>query len=298
MSNLILVFTCLVIGMLLQRVDRFPKGGSEALNAYVIYVALPALVLKEIAGLTLDMRALQPVLAAWAVMTFSAVLAWMASGAFKWSRSQTGAMILLISLGNTSFVGIPLIDAHLGAEAIPYAILYDQFGTFLALNTFGVGLAGYYSQSAGRQGFPLGNILSFPPFIALLLALGLRLIGYPPWLLDVLSRLASTLVPVVMVAVGLQWQLRLRREDLLPLGVALAFILVLEPVFALALVKAFAIEGLVGQVIVLEAAMPAMISAGVLAMSHNLAPKLTSAVVGYSLMFSLVTVWGWRLVIS
>ena len=48
------------------------------------------------------------------------------------------------------------------------------------------------------------------------------------------------------------------------------------------------------KVVVLEAAMPAMISAGVLAMNYQLAPRLASSLVGYSLLLSLVTVWAWR----
>lgn len=300
MSNLILIFVCLALGATFRRFNRFPAGSAAALNAYVIYVALPALVLNEIANLTLEWRALQPVGAAWAVMVFSAILTLAASRLLKWSSNVTGAMILLVPLGNTSFVGIPLIDAHLGQEAIPYAILYDQFGTFLALNTFGVALAGYYSAGTEQKNiFSLfRSILSFPPFLALLLAFLLRFIGYPQWLMEVLPRLASTLVPVVMVAVGLQWQLKLEREHVVPLAIALLLILFVEPLFALSLVHMFDIDGLLAQVIVLEAAMPAMISAGVLAMSHNLAPRLASAIVGYTLMFSLVTVWLWRVAIG
>lgn len=300
MSNLILIFVCLALGATFRRFNRFPAGSAAALNAYVIYVALPALVFNEIANLTLEWRALQPVGAAWAVMVFSAILTLAASRLLKWSSNVTGAMILLVPLGNTSFVGIPLIDAHLGQEAIPYAILYDQFGTFLALNTFGVALAGYYSAGTEQKNiFSLfRSILSFPPFLALLLAFLLRFIGYPQWLMEVLPRLASTLVPVVMVAVGLQWQLKLEREHVVPLAIALLLILFVEPLFALSLVHMFDIDGLLAQVIVLEAAMPAMISAGVLAMSHNLAPRLASAIVGYTLMFSLVTVWLWRVAIG
>lgn len=298
MSNLILVFICLLLGMAFQHVKRFPKDAAGALNAYVIYVALPALVLNEIPKLALDHRALLPVLAAWAVMIFGAALTLVAAHYLRWSRSITGAMVLVVSLGNTSFVGFPLIAAHLGTQAIPYAILYDQFGTFLALNTLGIAVAGYYSREAGRSAPLWREMLSFPPFLALLLALLLRFTEYPLWLNEVLPRLAGTLVPVVMVAVGLQWRLRLQRDHALPLVVALVFILVLEPAFALLLVKVFGITGLVAHVIVLEAAMPAMISAGVLAMAHNLAPRLASAIVGYSLMVSLVSVWGWRLIIA
>lgn len=293
-----LIIVCLVLGLVFQRIKQFPQNSAAALNTYVIYVALPALVLNEIPKLELDHRALLPILMAWAVMAFSAGLTFLTARYFKWSRPITGAMMLVTTLGNTGFVGIPLIEAHLGSGAIPYAILYDQFGTFLALNTVGIAMAVYYSNGTGESESVWRNIVKFPPFVALLLAFALRFTGYPAWMTDVLPRLASTLVPVVMVAVGMQWRLRLEREHLAPLVMALFFILVLQPSFAFALITILGFEGLVTHVVILEAAMPAMISAGVLAMAYQLAPRLASAIVGYSLMLSLLSVWGWKLLLQ
>lgn len=287
-----------MLGMSFQHIKRFPPNAAEALNAYVIYVALPALVLNEIAKLTLDIRAIQPVVIAWGVMVCSAVLTYFFSRILRWSRNLTGAMMLVIPLGNTGFVGIPLIEAHLGSSAIPYAILYDQFGTFLALNTFGIAIASIYSSESGTSRSSLWkNIVSFPPFVALLLSFAMMPLGYPAWLQDILPRLASTLVPVVMVAVGLQWRLRLERNHIAPLLLALVITLVIQPLFAWSLVELFELKGLVAHVIILEAAMPSMISAGVLAISYNLAPKLARSIVGYSLMLSLGSVWLWRVIL-
>ncbi|ACE84947.1 AEC family transporter [Cellvibrio japonicus] len=297
MSNLVLIILCLLLGILFQRLKAFPPNASLSLNAYVIYVALPALILNEIPKLRLDHHAVLPVVAAWLVMGFCALITYLTARWRAWSSEVTGAMLLVVTLGNSGFLGIPLIEAHLGAEAIPYAILYDQFGTFIALNTFGILVAGYYANTSSHWLDLCKNILRFPPFIALIFAFLLRGMGYPDWLLDVLPRISSTLVPVVMVAVGLQWQLRLESDHLEPLGIGLVYILVLAPAFALGVCLLLGIRGLAAQVVVLEAAMPAMISAGVLAISHNLAPRLASSLVGYSLMLALVSVWLWRFVV-
>src|SRR5690625_5558692 len=77
-------------------------------------------------------------------MALTAFLVWLTARWLRWSRSVTGAMLLIVPLGNTSFMGIPLIEALLGTEALPYAILYDQFGTVIALNTYGVLVAAWY----------------------------------------------------------------------------------------------------------------------------------------------------------
>jgi malate permease and related proteins len=297
-SNLYLVFICLLLGLLFQRVKQFPENSAAVLNTYVIYVALPALVLYEIPKLELDHRAFILVAIAWLVMIFSAVMTLIIARLLHWSKPVTGGLLLVITLGNTGFVGFPLIEAHLGRDAVPYAILYDQFGTFIALNTLGIAIASIYSGKNNSLKSIGLNILKFPPFIALCLAFALRFFEYPESLSEVLHRLAATLVPVVMIAVGLQWKLRLQRENLSPMLIALVLILFIEPSFAWMLTYSFGLDGLIAHSIVLEAAMPAMISAGVLATAYNLAPQLSSSIVGYSLMLSLGSLFLWKFLIT
>jgi malate permease and related proteins len=294
MSNLLVILVCLAIGLLLQRSSRLPESMALSLNTYVIYVALPALVLFEIHQLTLDARALLPIVFAWLMMFASALFIWFFARRARWSRPVTGALMLTVPLGNTGFLGIPLIEALLGKEAIPYAILYDQFGTFVALNTYGSFVAAYYSGNVTSGKNLIRAIVSFPPFIALIFAFISLPLHFSGWFSTVLERISSTLVPVVMVAVGLQWRLRLEREFVAPLALGLVATLVLTPLLAWTILHLLGISNLAAKVVVLEAAMPAMISAGVLAVNYQLAPRLASSLVGYSLLLSLATVWAWR----
>lgn len=300
MENLYVVMVCLLIGLVLQRVKRFPQSAAGSLNAYVIYVALPAVILVEIPKLQFGLQALVPVVAAWIVMLASALLVYVVAKTACWSSGVTGALMLTVTLGNTSFVGFPLLEAYLGRESIAHAILYDQFGTFIALNTFGVIAANYYSRDHGDAPSLMSilkAIATFPPFMALIAAIILRFIEYSDAVVEVLTRIANTLVPVVMIAVGLQWRFRLAMSDLKPLIFGLTACLVFAPLVALGLMSLLNVQGLVKQTIVLEAAMPAMISAGALAMNHKLAPQLTAAMVGYGIAFSLVTVWVWSQIV-
>ena len=294
MSNLAVVIVCLCLGLLLQRLRAWPTESATSLNLYVIYIALPALVFAEIPKLSLDRHALLPVVFAWGIMVTSALLTWVTARLFHWSRAVTGVLMLTVPLGNTGFVGLPLIDALLGAEAIPYAILYDQFGTFLALNTYGIIMACYYAGTATAWSKILQKIVTFPPFVALVFAFATLWLDYPSWLANAFSRIAATLVPVVMVAVGLQWQMRVERATLTPLLIGLLYILIVTPALTFVALKGLGLSGLTADVILLQSAMPAMISAGVLAMSHNLLPRLASSLVGYSLLLSLFTTWCWR----
>lgn len=306
MSNLLLAIICLALGKLLQRVRQFPESSAQTLNAYVIYIALPALILVQIPKVPLNSEVLVPVLFAWLIMAFSAAVTWTCARLFRWSPAVTGALLLVTILGNTSFIGFPLIEAHLGSQALPYAILYDQLGTFLALNTLGIAIASHYSKAdhqASLSGHVTGEsfwqkILKFPPFSALFVGFALNFVAVPSYIEDVLQQLAATLVPVVMVAVGLQWKLRIERKEYPYVLFALIFILLIKPLFAVLLLLPLDIDPLIASTIVLAAAMPAMISTSALALMYQLAPRLVSTIIGYSLTLAFLTVWLWKLLVT
>src|SRR6187402_2965741 len=64
MSNIAVVVIALIIGLVLQRTKRFPDNAAATLNLYVIYIALPALILAEIPKLSFSHEAFVPVVAA------------------------------------------------------------------------------------------------------------------------------------------------------------------------------------------------------------------------------------------
>jgi len=207
-------------------------------------------------------------------------------------------LLLCVALGNTSFIGYPMVRALLGEAALPYAVVYDQFGTFVLLSTFGLYVLARYGGDVpptARQ--VLARMLRFPPLWALLFALALMPERPPQWIALGLQRVADALLPLVMLAVGLSIQLKLPREEIGPLAAGLLLKLLVMPALALGLSLLFAMRGDMLQANVLESAMPSMITAAALAISHRLAPRLAAALVGYGILLSLATLpaWAWLL---
>ncbi|MFZ5761692.1 MAG: AEC family transporter [Thermodesulfobacteriota bacterium] len=291
MENFVLTIAFLSIGMGLKRLPDFPREGGSVLNLFVIHVALPALVLLKIPELTLSRELLIPALMPWAMLFLWAAFLLLLARLFGWSRPITGCLLLLVPLGNTSFLGIPMVSAFFGQEAVPYAVLYDQLGSFLGLATYGSLVIALYGNGPERP-TPAGvarKILLFPPFLALLAALFFSRLAWPALLTALLKALAATLVPVVMIAVGFQFTLKLERETLTPLGLGLAIKLVAAPLLALALCRLFGFNGEPARVAIFEAGMPPMVSAGALAILAELSPPLTAALVGLGLVASFAT---------
>ncbi|MBK24905.1 MAG: hypothetical protein CME70_12975 [Halobacteriovorax sp.] len=292
MNNILAVLVYLSLGFFLSRLEKFPKSTSEVLNLMVIYVALPALILEKFPSIPLDSSILVPAITPWVMLVLSIIFVWLFSRAFKLDRPTTGCLYLLIPLGNTSFLGFPMIEALLGEEAVSYAIIYDQVGSFIALSTYGTAIVALYSQT--EESFNLKKVLRkialFPPFISLVLAITLRFTAAPPESVQrVFEILGSMLVPLAMISVGFQFKGSFEKKHLPTISMALGFKMLVAPVVLFALFKLIGKSGLPVSTSILESGMPPMITAGAVAMSMNLAPKLAAALVGLGILFSFIS---------
>lgn len=293
-----LILSMLALGMVFARLRALPANAAETLNLVVLYVCLPAAILIYVPRLRVDVSLAGMIATPWLLALATVALVALATRAFGFRRDEHAVLLLCVALGNTSFIGYPMVRALLGEGALPYAVVYDQFGTFVLLSTFGLYVLAKYGGDApptARQ--ILLRIARFPPLWALALGLTLMPEQPPAWIASGLQRLADALLPLVMLAVGLSIQLKLPRDEVKPLAIGLLLKLVLVPALALPLGLLFGMDGAMLQVNVLESAMPTMITAGALAIAHNLAPRLAAALVGYGILLSLVTLpaWVWLL---
>ena len=183
MSNFIVIFICLIAGILCRRVRQFPSSSGTTLNLFIVYLSMPALVLSQLPKLlsNLNFQGLWwlPISMAWLTFLFSFLFFSFIGKKWGWSHAKIGALILTAGLGNTSFVGFPILEAIIGHHAIPIGILVDQPGSFLAVSTVGIVVAAYYSGANVTATFILKRVASFPPFIALISSVVWFAIGLP-----------------------------------------------------------------------------------------------------------------------
>ena len=290
MENFVLILLAISIGYFLNRLNIFAKEAPALLNQFVIYISLPAMILLQIPKLAFSIDMIIPIIVAWSVMFISAILVLLLAKFFSFSKEITGSLMLVTILTNSSFMGIPIINAYMGESAMPYVLVYDQLGTFIALATYGTFIASYYSNKS-KLTFKIITlkVLTFPPFISLVFALFLIGIEFNPIISKVLSSFASTIVPIALVAVGLQLQFKLPREEIKPFCVALFIKLLIAPIIAIFICKIFDWNNQASIVSIMEAGMAPMITAGAIASLAGLAPRLSSAIVGYGILISFIT---------
>ena len=291
MENFFFILAYLAIGALLRRLPTMPENSGIALNMYVLYVALPALILKNVPQLQFSAELLIPAVTPWVLLVAVVAVVLGLSKVFNWSREVTGALLIILPLGNTSFLGFPMTEALFGADAMPYAVIYDQVGSFIALAIYVTIIAALYSPNAARpsvKGITL-KIVTFPSFIALVIGLFFLGKSYPPFFSQLIDNLAITLVPVVMIAVGFALTIKFSKSEISPLISALGIKLVMMPALAALLWFSFGQSGVAVDVSIFQAAMPPMISAGAIAIMAGLAPRLVSGIIGLGILLGLAT---------
>jgi len=291
MENFLTILIFLFIGILLKRIPAFHAETGNVLNLFVIYISLPALILLEIPKVEFTPEILTPVLMPWTMLLISALAVLLISRIMNWDKAATGCLMLLVPLGNTSFLGIPMVKAYFGDHAVRYAVIYDQLGSFLALAIYGTIIISVYGNQNKKPAVNdvLKKIFTFPPFLALLAATVLRSFEYPPIAENTLKMSAAALVPLVMTAVGFQLKPRLSKETTSQLSIGLGIKLIAAPMIALFLCRLAGIDGEAVRVSIFEAGMPPMVSAGALAILAKLRPSLTAALVGAGIVLSFIT---------
>ncbi|MDI9237996.1 AEC family transporter [Lysobacter sp. LF1] len=289
-----LVLAMLALGYLFQRLRVLPGDAAQTLNLVVLYVCLPAAVLRYVPRLHLEPALLGVVAVPWLVLGATALTVTVLSRWLRFRRDETAVLLLTVALGNTSFLGYPLTRALVGEHALPYAVVYDQFGTFLALSTFGLWVLAHYSGEHRPSLREMAlRVAKFPPLWALLAGFTLMPAQPPHWVESGLQRLSDALLPLAMLTIGLSVRLSLPRDELKPLATGLALKLVAMPALALLLMPLLGLQGPMARTTVLETAMPPMVTAGALAIAHGLAPRLAAAMVGYGTLLSLLTLPLW-----
>ncbi|WP_303722117.1 AEC family transporter [Malonomonas rubra] len=290
MENFILIGIFVGLGILFRRIEAFPEQTAQVLNIFALYVALPAVILLKIPQLKFSGDMIIPAVIPWMMLLLSAALILIVGKCLRWSRETIAVLLLVVPIGNTSFMGVPMVKAFFGETGIPFLIIYDQIGTMIIFAIFGsVILAMHSCEGKVNIAGVAKRAILFPPTLALLIGLLLRAWPYPDAMVRGLETLAGMLTPLVMTAIGFQLNIRLSPTVLRPLGFGLAVKLAIAPLAALIACYWLELNGLATEVSVFEAGMPPMVTAGALAIAAGILPELAAALVSVGMALAFVT---------
>jgi predicted permease len=303
MGNILLIVVCFILGIIFHRYSetttsniKFPKETPQVLNSFIVYISLPALILYHIHELQFQKSLIALILMPWIVFIVAiGFFVLIGKTLFDWQKEKTaiGALILTSGLGNTSFVGLPMIEAYYGKEYLSYGLLADQAGTFFMLSTLGIILAANFSPNETTIKLnllsSLKRVITFPTFFVLILTFLLKIYEYPLWLKQILLTLGNTLTPIALFSVGFQLKLSEIKENKKYLFIGLFYKLFLAPLMIAFIYSFFPMDKSIYHISIFEAAMGPMITGGIVAISYNLKPGLVTLMLAIGISFSFFT---------
>ncbi len=279
-----LLLVCL-LGVVLHRTGWVGPEVRRLLPRFVTCIALPPYLFCSIVTTFSheDVRAfltgaLVPVVSI--LLCFAAAL--VCGKVFHVKQQRFGLFCASFSCSSAVFVGIPLCGALLGPRSIPYALLY-YFANAAFFWTIGSWLI---AADAKRQNpfscrQAIQAVLS-PPFLGFTagLAAALLSIELPEWVMHSASIIGQLTTPLALLHIGFGLSVVPRgsifSRDLL---LAASGRLILCPLLTLAVVLAFGIDRFVGQVFVLQAALPTVMQASILSAHYQTDPDFGTLII-------------------
>jgi predicted permease len=267
----------------------------KVLTDLVYYMFLPALVLSVLWQAPLGINSLRISFIAATNIIFWLIVSWGIYRLLKTPRQITGALILASTFPNATYLGLPVLENTLGKWARSVAIQYDLFACTPLLLTVGILVARAHGEAKTFEN-PLITLFKIPALWAAMIAVNLNLlqVTIPGWLHGLLDSLASAVVPLMLIALGLSLQLSSLKWHKIPVMLPVLCIqLIAMPVLALLLAHVTGMEGDYRTAVVLEAAMPCMVLGIVICDQFRLDTGLFASAVTISTAISSLSLPIW-----
>ena len=281
MDKFLLIIIPFLSAMALRRIGAISDKHAVFITSYVLNFSLPCLTIMTISGLDLKNTDFTVVLIAWVVMAAGACLSYFSGRILRLTGGKLRSFILVVTFPNTCFIGYPMTFALYGGVGLPFAVIYDQMGMVPLFLTLGFFVAG------GKKS--LGSALKFPPFIALLFALLINLIGLtiPAPIASVLKVAGWTTLPLTIFLIGIKVTLK-SVHDYKNVAASLVLRMIVLPALLFASFTVLGIKGLPYDVALLESAMPPALITSILALKYNLDEEFAIASISAGTVLCMV----------
>ncbi|WP_258099067.1 AEC family transporter [Marinoscillum pacificum] len=288
----LLLIGLIVLGFTLGRLGWLQQRQVGWGNKYIIYIALPVVALAKIPTLEVD-----PDLSLFVVTPITLFIGSLVMFQLIFRRflepDQRLVLSLTSGLGNTSFVGFPLIIYYFGSDYLPYGALYDQT-TFLLMASFGQAMI---VKREGLDGFvhTLKKVLTFPVFVVIVIAFMIPADSFGEPVLMVFDWVIQSLTIVAMIIVGflIAKYVTFPFPRLVWLG--LGYKLILAPAIVFLVMKMISMSQDLEQVNVLETAMAPQTSICLMLLEHEKLPSLVSQILCWGVVLSLGVSFLWMM---
>ncbi|MBB5173800.1 AEC family transporter [Texcoconibacillus texcoconensis] len=277
----LIMATIVVLGYIMTFKIQATHHVKEFIAFVVINLALPGVVVYSIFQVNFDAqmwRQLAIVLAcALALNVIGMALGYGTGKTLKYTDNEARQLAIMSGIGNTGFIGVPLIIMLFGPAAGVFAAIYDA-GTVLTVFSIGVILL-------QQEKFRLRQLKAMinPPLVTLIVSIMIVSLGgtIPTYIFELSEILSSLAAPMAMIYIGMlisEWTPdlaeKLKHDYWRFITAAVTIKAILAPTIAFTFLLFIDLPSQVKQVIVIQACMPTFITAAVIIARYTANAKL------------------------
>ncbi len=268
---------------------------SDAINAGVLHLFLPALCIKTIYQSTIDLHAVLIPATAWLTTLAALLLAtgiyFLLSKKIQLAPQEKGVILLAAAFGNVTYLGLPVLTGLFGSSAAKYALYYDLLATTPLLWLVGANLAARYGGT-GKYGIreALKTIVSLPPVLGIFAGMILNLAGIhlPALVVKTLDMLGGLVVPLMIFSIGLALRVP-KVANAYAVIPAVVIKLVVSPCISFFTASTLGLSGTPLVSVTMESAMPSMVLTLLVASRYKLDISLGAFIVVVTTLLSFFT---------
>lgn len=277
-QSILTIVVMFMVGWLLTHIGWLDEKTSVVFSKIIVNVSFPCYMLWNMMS-NFDKAKLQELSGGLIIPIISIVLSYflsvLVSNLLKIDPKRKGVFRCIFFTSNTIFIGLPVNLSLFGAESTPYVLIYYIANTcfFWTLGNYEISKSGIAQEQTGNQALKTLKRIFNPALAGFVIAVILILLGVqlPSFVMDSCKYIGELTTPLAMFFIGIVLHstplknLRLDRDILVLVGARF----LICPIVVILLELFIPIPSLMAKVFVIQAAMPAVTSTGVLAKQYG-----------------------------
>jgi len=277
-----LFYGFILIGYLVSRLSGRGKEANHYLNLLLVNILIPILFIYTLLTAAPDAITELPIIVAIIVLihVLGPILMYLHLKRRDYDNSTKGVFYICVTFNNALFIPLPLVLLFVGPIGLPIVIVFSLTQMTL-LATLGSFMGAAFGGDNGGYSKIIKDALTFPPFIAAIIAVILFLVNIqiPGDVAYVLSFSGPITTYLALIAVGLGIGVRFSLVEIRAALEVVGIRQVLIPILVIPVIIFSGLSQLPSSILILESLMPPAVLTVVYAKSFKLDSEKAATIV-------------------
>ncbi|MDT8393341.1 MAG: AEC family transporter [Bacteroidales bacterium] len=286
--NLIPVILIFVLGFLLKVLGVLKQDHGDVFMRVVFYLSLPALVILSLTRIELTKELAWLPLISFSIIMIQFGVAYIIGKMMKLDRRTHGVLMVGTMIMNIGFA-LPFVIAAYGDEGLAVLSIFDFSNAALAF-TLVYYIACRYGEHGNSNKILIKKFAASPPLWALIAGVLLNLsnTAIPPVPARLLQILGDLTIPLIMITLGVFFNIRLIKPVSVFAGIAIRMLLGFF--LGLGFCYLLDLDGLIMAVVLIGASAPIGFNSIIYASMEKLDKEYAASMVSFGILAGLIAI--------